>query len=712
MKDQKVNLGGDRLGSGSMMDVTLSAAGKSSHNLSRIWRSSATNGTLIPFLTEVILPGDRMKCHLEAKILTHPTTGPLFGYFKTQMDLFKVPMRYYMAPLHNNYVDIGEQMDQIMMPQMRLTYQKPDTETNSGDDDMTFAHLEQVAPDSLMAYLGIRAIGRPPMTGGDSITRDFNAIPMLAMADIYKMYYANLQEGVGAIMSTGINEVQVANILSAKQLTAQLTHKYDFNISFWDYPMVSSRSRVYGGEVTRVTFDKAIQGVITDFFVGTTFGSPTATVRYIPMSDSTLWQEVGIDWIKISGDAVEIGWSSPGTHDFYANPTYIATELNRNAFTFNLTTGVGAGETKFSTFDLKTIDKMRMALLKGDVGQTMLVNQIAGVGTVAPYADMWGTYDRPDNVTTGGIYENSMNGLFIKTLLSDRFQTWLETDLVDTVTAASAIDVSDGLLTMDSLNLAKRTYELLNRVVAAGNTYASWLKAVWNVSKLTQVEMPIYIGGASGELGFQEVVSTAETESSQNPNAKAPLGSLAGRGVGNEIKGKSTIIIEEDEEPCLLIGLVSLTPRVDYSQGNKWWTGLKSQNELHKPQYDGIGFQDLITDEIMATDTQIAITTDGTPGAMTKRSAGKQPAFIEYQTAVNECYGSFAKPTEEMFMTLAKVYTGSYGSGITNLTSYINPADYLQAFATSDRTAQHFWIQIGITLEADRLMSATSIPNL
>ena len=100
-------------------------------------------------------------------------------------------------------------------------------------------------------------------------------------------------------------------------------------------------------------------------------------------------------------------------------------------------------------------------------------------------------------------------------------------------------------------------------------------------------ETPVYQGGYSDEVIFQEVVSNSATENE-------PLGTLAGRGKlqGNSKGGNITIKIDE---PSYIIGLVSLTPRVDYSQGNRWDTDLKTLGDLHKPALDGIGFQDLTT---------------------------------------------------------------------------------------------------------------------
>ena len=57
--------------------------------------------------------------------------------------------------------------------------------------------------------------------------------------------------------------------------------------------------------------------------------------------------------------------------------------------------------------------------------------------------------------------------------------------------------------------------------------------------------------------------------------------------------GKSIIRVNE---PCYIMGIVSITPRIDYSQGNDWSVNLMTLDDLHKPQLDEIGFQDLLCD--------------------------------------------------------------------------------------------------------------------
>jgi hypothetical protein len=137
-------------------------------------------------------------------------------------------------------------------------------------------------------------------------------------------------------------------------------------------------------------------------------------------------------------------------------------------------------------------------------------------------------------------------------------------------------------------------------------------------------------------------------------------------------------------------------------------------NDLHKPQLDAIGYQDLVTDQMAWFDTVCA----GTTGNVTYNSAGKQPAWINYMTNVNQCRGNFAVPvgTESetggyMFMTLNRRYEQTT-SGIDDVTTYVDPNKYNQIFADPDLSSQNFWVQISNRITARRKMSAKVIPNL
>ena len=163
------------------------------------------------------------------------------------------------------------------------------------------------------------------------------------------------------------------------------------------------------------------------------------------------------------------------------------------------------------------------------------------------------------------------------------------------------------------------------------------------------------------------------------------------------------------------MGIVSLTPRVDYSQGNKWDTNLKTMNDFHKPALDEIGYQDLITDQMAYFDTLITEPTVGNY-VTTFKSAGKQPAWINYMTNVNQVRGNFAQEDKDMYMTLNRRYeeniVNGVSQGIKDLTTYIDPSKYNNIFAEESLTSENFWVQIGCNIECRRKMSAKVIPNL
>ena len=200
----------------------------------------------------------------------------------------------------------------------------------------------------------------------------------------------------------------------------------------------------------------------------------------------------------------------------------------------------------------------------------------------------------------------------------------------------------------------------------------------------------------STEIEFEQVVSNSATENE-------PLGTLAGRGRNSGKKGGRLHI--KITEPCYVMGIVSITPRVDYAHGIDWdIEQLKTMDDLHKPALDAIGFQDLRMQQI-------------TQWGANNAAIGKQPAWINYMTNYNKVYGNFAIKDNEMFMCLVHDIDLNYNTSgaVTtdiNWSSYIDPQLYNYIFADTSLDAQNFWVQIGCGVKARRVMSAKQIPNL
>ena len=649
-------IGGDRLGSGNKQQISDRNYERSTHDLSQVWRSSMAVGTLVPFMTELALPGDTFDIDLNAQVLTLPTIGPLFGNFKVQLDVFVTPIRIYNGAIMQNQLNIGLNMSQILLPKIHLFGRTPSQREEDIDNC-------QINPSCILSYLNIRGI----MTNSDAdeeVSRYFNGVPFINYWDIYKNYYANKQEETGVVIHTPV-EVPPMQIIGIY-----------LNSTLLPQNQVTQTIGIGSTSVVEVPYDGQISqpNVNEPYFVLN--GIQTLLIDIFTSAIIDVNQEV----------------------IYYTLPTVTST------YTY---TGWGVKEDgerpQLTRFDLSNIDDMRTALRKTDVGQQFVVG---GTNTnVFPYLCI-----NTDNGATNladkkWSKQYGQEGLGIKTYQSDLFNNWISTEWIDGangINAITSIDTSAGEFSLDTLNLSKKIYEMLNRIAVSGGTYDNWLDATYAHDRRTETQNPVYVGGLSKELTFQEVVSTTQSENQ-------PLGTLAGRGVlTNKNKGgKITIRVDE---PSYIMGIISITPRIDYSQGNKWDTSLQSFNDFHKPQLDEIGFQELITEQQAWWDVE------NVAGLPRKKSAGKQPAWVNYMTNVNYTRGNFAMKNKDMFMTLNRRYEPKYLQNgtftIKDLTTYIDPTKYNFIFAETRLDAQNFWVQVAMDITARRKMSAKLMPNL
>jgi hypothetical protein len=625
------------------------------------------SGTLVPFISEVALPGDNFEIDLEADIKTSPTVGPLFGSYKVQMDVFSCPIRLYNGKLHMNLLNIGLNMNEIKLPQLRIETDG----TKTGDND-------QINPSCLLSYLNIRGVGTAQR--GTTISRDFNAVPYLAYWDIYKNYYANKQEEIGAF---------IHNDQAANNNTYTNGNIIDANTNSEALP-TSQPVDPYGSSMTlefSAAFKPAVNTISLD--ITNSFYPTTVSIALTQLYTSIVWNEA----TKTLYCALPTQfWQNSGATDISA--------VNYSGATVDF-----KQVPKVVTFPLSNIDDMRIDILR-DTGNTgaYIIDSMAQ----APYGSVL------DAGALGYCAISSQEGLGLKTYQSDLFNNWISTDWIDGVNGINeitAVDTTSGEFTINTLQLNNKVYEMLNRIAVSGGSYDDWLNAVYTHERTRSQENPMYMGGCIKELGFQEVVSNAQAEVQDNAQ---PLGTLAGRGILTGKKKGGKIHIKVDE-PSYIIGIISLTPRIDYSQGNKWDVNLKTLDDLHKPALDEIGFQSLITEQMAWFDS----TVDAITGVVGQQSAGKQPAWINYMTNVNVTRGNFAEQGGingnaggQMYMTLNRRYEKNTNGKIKDLTTYIDPSKFNNIFADERLDAQNFWAQIAVNMTARRKMSAKLMPNL
>lgn len=648
------NIGKNTLGDNNKMKVALRSYNRSTHDLSYVWRNTQAVGTLVPFCSIPMMKGDTFQIKLQSSVLTHPTIGPLYGSFKLQNDLFFCPIRLYNSWLHNNKLKIGLNMSQIKLPGLRVTLQDATV-----DELTTSGYYNETSPSSLLAYLGITAYGRNSVNGKPRTQRErlFNGVPLLAYYDIFKNYYANKQE-------ENFQTVDNSNLISMISLE-------DAN------PSVSIQDPNH--------FLKSLAGNLRIEGVTESEKFMNGTNQYYIDSNNI----GGIKYTQINKNIFEL------VEENGADPILVRVKTEAASYVF---TKIYVPAQRMKSSSLEDLDTIRELLLAAPGNTTYNIGWPSTSPKFFRYL-LTGSENTPtDKTEYGKNFQFDEWGLVTKTYQSDLCQNWINTewlDGADGINSITAVDVSEGSFTIDALNLANKVYNMLNRIAVSDGSYRSWLETVYTQGYTERTETPIYCGGSSAEIIFQEVVSTAG-------NGEEPLGTLAGR--GKDVGHKGGHVTVRATEPGYLIGITSITPRLDYTQGNQWDVNLKTIDDFHKPALDGIGFQDLSAELLDARTTSL------TNNIAVQQFIGKQPAWIDYMTNINKAYGNFR--TNENFMILSRQYEVDNAGNIQNLTTYIDPSLYNGIFADQSFNAQNFWVQLGIDIKARRLMSAKVIPNL
>lgn len=679
----KKTLGGDRIRSESKMEVYLPNFGRSSHNIGKIIRTTQACGTIVPYWCQIGMDGTTFYIDITTKVKTLPTTGPVFGSFKHQIDVFVIPIRLYVAALHNNALGVGLNMSKVLLPQFQVYTANAsiyENDTNRG----------QVNPSSLLSYLGIKGFGRSEV---NQHLRRFPAMFNLAYWDIFKNYYANKQEE-HAYVITGVDHIWKSlsvgdEVRWFKKWTENKSTEYRIAPTTDDprYIMLEFEENVS-------------PEVVNEIQLLTNFPDSTQTLNVLT--------KLGDTFVFDRTDPKALGLRQPDNPrkatKVYAYKVKKKIEIayNMGATGENPITMPDNKKIKLTSFPLKNIDDERTSILAAPSTSAYVIDN-----NKMPYGAATKTLDLPNYDHTKTYHSSyawfSQAGLAVKTYLSDRFNNWLNTEWIDGTTgginAITAVDVSDGKLTMDALILQKKIFNMLNRVAITDGTYQAWREATYGIRSTTLPESPIFCGGMQSEIAFDEIVSNAATD-------EEPLGTLAGRGVATMYKSGRGLKIK-CTEPSMIMALGSITPRIDYSQGNKWWTRLQNMDDFHKPTLDAIGFQELIAEEAAAWTTETAENY-----VHTYQSLGKQPSWIEYTTDVNETYGEFAAGMPLAFMCLNRVYEENKNGTIANASTYIDPTIYNSIFAESRLSSQNFWVQVAFDVTARRVMSAKQIPNL
>lgn len=653
-------LGKNTLGDNNKMKVAMRDYDMSTHDISTIFRSSVGVGMLVPFCKILCQKGDIIDLNLINKTLSQPTLGPLFGSFKLQHFLFFGGFRLYNSWLHNNRTGIGMKMSDIKLPMMKAN--TTGTET---------AATTNISASALYKYLGWTKSKRIGAGATNGVTK--NGVPLLLYLDIFKNFFANTQEKK-FYMLKGTGDIII---------NFQKTYNNNNN---GDYPVEKTDKTVH---IIPTTTAEANGKTISDYsdywnsikvkVLSSDGGLTNTTLARLTKNPAT--KKITLDKAIANPYATILQiWTTNETKKFY--------------------------KTQLGQYDLKVLDQIRDVILHKKGNETLILE---GVNLNVDNNGSTELKKMIDDLIVA--QANRLGGMLIKTYDSDIFNNWVQTDWIDGVggiTEITSIDITanDGKLTMDALNLQQKVYNMLNRIAVSGGTYRDWLETVYTAGKyLDRPETPVFIGGMTQYIEFDEVISKSATETAYGSQ---PLGDIAAIGRGGKPMNSGHVHYQ-CEEPGYIMGLIAITPMVDYSQGNDFDLNLQTIDDLHKPALDGIGYQDLIQEQMVGeTSTYNA---SSSISNMIHKSANKTVAWIDYMTNYNRTYGDFAAGEALDFMVLNRRYE-VVNAEIKDLTTYIDPQKYVETFADTSIDSQNFWVQTVVQATRRGNYSAKQIPFL
>lgn len=653
-------LGKNTLGDNNKMKVAMRDYDMSTHDISTIFRSSIGVGMLVPFCKILCQKGDIIDLNLINKTLSQPTLGPLFGSFKLQHFLFFGGFRLYNSWLHNNRTGIGMKMSDIKLPMMLARTYGTATEAKTN-----------ISASSLYKYLGwskSRRIGAAANTGVQK-----NGVPLLLYLDIFKNFFANTQE----------NKFYMLKGTGEAILDIQDTYQNSYN---GNYTIGKDQESI---NITRST------NIHTDL----------TNIDY-----QSFWNSIKITILESDGGLYHktLGQITSNALTNTITLNNISADPYATIFQFFTTKETAKFiKTELGQYDLKLLDQIRDVILHKKGNETLI---LSGPSLEANNNGSKELKDMFDNLTAS--QANKLGGMLLKTYDSDIFNNWVKTDWIDGtggITEITSIDITanDGKLTMDALNLQQKVYNMLNRIAVSGGTYRDWLETVYTAGKyLDRPETPVFIGGMTQYIEFDEVISKSATETAYG---NQPLGDIAAIGRGGKPLNNGHVHYQ-CEEPGYIMGLMAITPMIDYSQGNDFDLNLQTIDDLHKPALDGIGYQDLIQEQ-MVGETSIYSNSGGIKD-LRHLSANKTVAWIDYMTNYNRTFGDFAAGEALDFMVLNRRYEVGTNSTIEDLTTYIDPQKYIEIFADTSIDSQNFWVQTVVQATRRGNYSAKQIPFL
>lgn len=308
-----------------------------------------------------------------------------------------------------------------------------------------------------------------------------------------------------------------------------------------------------------------------------------------------------------------------------------------------------------------------------------------------------------DTTTDGLVIRDMVNlcnkplgGMLVGTYLPDRMSVILnEMFYSKNVTSVQVSTVGDKFQ-LDQLVTAKKLWNSRTKDAMSSGTFRDWIRMHFGVTPKIMDDMPTFLGASISDIPFEDIRATT---SAKVGDTDQYLGDKAASGLGYSRSRRHSVIADR---PGYIMTIAQIVPQVDYYQNLERFVSYRKLSDEFRPEFNGIGLQDVLVSDINADYTGNTAVYDDIADIEDPRtiSVGKQPAWIEYMTEVNRVRGTFC--TSESSWVLARnmranpADVSSSPVDNTTISSYILPEDWNQPFAVRDAAAQNFYLQVYI----------------
>lgn len=259
--------------------------------------------------------------------------------------------------------------------------------------------------------------------------------------------------------------------------------------------------------------------------------------------------------------------------------------------------------------------------------------------------------------------------------------------------------------TINELRRSNRVQEWLEASARGGARYIEQILSHFGVkSSDARLDRAELLGGGRSPIMVSEVVQTSATDNDLN----SPQGNMAGHGVSAQASHRFKRYFEEHG---FIIGILSVMPKAQYSQGLARMWSRKDKFDYAWPEFANIGEQEILNKEIYCTPV------DNNEKKLLDEVFGYAPRYSEYKYMPSTIHGSFRS-------TMAHWHLGRYFANIPKLNSdFIHCKSDLASDDALDRDllnrifavtgdTDHFYISVFNNITAKRALPYYGTPTI